>query len=391
MKSEEGYSLEDEKFMRLALHEARKGLGRTSPNPCVGAVIVQNGNIVGRGYHKKAGTPHAEVHALRKAGAKATGATIYVTLEPCSHTGRTPPCSHAVAAAGIQRVVVGMEDPNPLVSGRGTAYLREQAIEVISGVLEKECRELILPFIKYISTGRPFVVMKGGMSLDGKLSYQQGKPGKMTGEKSLRKLHRLRNQLDAILVGRETIVTDNPSLTTRLVKHGRDPLRVVLDSHLQLSLGSKILHLDSSAQTLIFCSQSADRKKREILEKMEATCVQTVAVTDDGLLDLDAVLVKLGQMGICSLLVEGGAAVHSSFLRKGLVDRVMLFVAPLFAGSAGVSLLSDFVVGGRDQAPLLRDVSYTRCGDDLLVQGDLFQAMEYVGKDTLLTGASALS
>lgn len=206
----------DLRFMRLALREARKGLGRTSPNPCVGAVVVKNNSVISRGYHKKAGTPHAEIHALRKAGEQARGATIYVTLEPCNHTGRTPPCSQAVAAAGIKRVVVGMEDPNPLVSGSGKAFLQEQGIEVVSGVLEKQCRELNLPFIKHISSGMPFVVMKAGISLDGKISYQQGRPGWMTGESSARKVHGLRNSLDAILVGRGTIAIDNPSLTTRL-------------------------------------------------------------------------------------------------------------------------------------------------------------------------------
>ncbi|MCF8055571.1 MAG: bifunctional diaminohydroxyphosphoribosylaminopyrimidine deaminase/5-amino-6-(5-phosphoribosylamino)uracil reductase RibD [Desulfocapsa sp.] len=357
--------------MRLALQEAKKGVGRTSPNPSVGAVIVRNGAMISRGYHKKAGTPHAEVHALREAGAMAIGATLYVTLEPCNHTGRTPPCSHAVAAAGIKRVVVGMEDPNPLVSGSGNSYLRKRGIEVISGILENECRELNLPFIKHINTGRPFVVMKAGMSLDGKLSYRDGQPGKMTGKRSLRKLHGLRDRYDSILVGRGTVVADNPSLTTRLVKRGRDPLRVILDSTLQLSLESKILHLDSCASTLIFCSKHAEQKKRRVLAKMEGVLIQTVDEDKDGGLDLDAVLVSLGRMGICSLLVEGGAAVHSSFLRKGLVDRVMLFIAPLFAGSAGTPLLSEFSVEDRDQAPLLGNVSYTRCGEDLLVQGDL--------------------
>lgn len=371
MNSELAWSQDDIRFMRLALQEAKKGVGRTSPNPSVGAVIVRNGAMISRGYHKKAGTPHAEVHALREAGAMAIGATLYVTLEPCNHTGRTPPCSHAVAAAGIKRVVVGMEDPNPLVSGSGNSYLRKRGIEVISGILENECRELNLPFIKHINTGRPFVVMKAGMSLDGKLSYRDGQPGKMTGKRSLRKLHGLRDRYDSILVGRGTVVADNPSLTTRLVKRGRDPLRVILDSTLQLSLESKILHLDSCASTLIFCSKHAEQKKRRVLAKMEGVLIQTVDEDKDGGLDLDAVLVSLGRMGICSLLVEGGAAVHSSFLRKGLVDRVMLFIAPLFAGSAGTPLLSEFSVEDRDQAPLLGNVSYTRCGEDLLVQGDL--------------------
>lgn len=374
MKDEKSFSRRDERFMRLALRQARKGLGRTAPNPSVGAVIVQDDDtIVGRGYHKKVGTPHAEVHALRKAGSRAEGATIYVTLEPCNHTGRTPPCSHAVAAAGIKRVVVGMEDPNPLVSGSGISYLREKGVEVLSGVLENECREVNLPFVKHIATGKPYVVMKAGMSLDGRLSYQDGIPGKMTGEASKRAVHGLRDRMDAILVGVGTVVADNPSLTTRFVKEGRDPLRVVLDSSLRISPQSKILHLDSTASTLIFCSPGADRDKKELLNQMDGVSVQVVALDETGEgLDLDRVLWHLGKMGVCSLLVEGGAGIHGSFLRKSLVDRVMLFVAPLFGGSSGTPLLSGFSVSDNTSAPTLHNVHYKKCGEDLLVQGDFF-------------------
>ncbi|WP_083907296.1 bifunctional diaminohydroxyphosphoribosylaminopyrimidine deaminase/5-amino-6-(5-phosphoribosylamino)uracil reductase RibD [Desulfocapsa sulfexigens] len=376
-KAERTFSKRDEQFMRLALHQARKGIGRTSPNPCVGAVVVQDDDtVVSRGYHKKAGTPHAEVHALRKAGSRAEGATIYVTLEPCNHTGRTPPCSHAVAAAGIKRVVVGMVDPNPLVSGSGISYLRKQGIEVLSGVLENECKEVNLPFVKHITTGKPFVVMKAGMSLDGKLSYQKGVPGKMTGAKSRRTVHGLRNSMDAILVGVGTVIADNPSLTTRLVKCGRDPLRVVLDSSLRISSQAKILHLDSSASTLIFCSPVADRDKKELLGKMDGVNVQSVALDETGRgLDMNRVLDHLGKMGICSLLVEGGAEIHGSFLSKSLVDRVMLFVAPLFGGSSGTPLLSGFPVSDNTSAPRLQNIHYKKCGEDVLVRGDFFTTL----------------
>jgi len=370
-KPNKEFSDADIYFMRLALDEAKKGLGRTAPNPCVGAVIVKGDKVISRGYHKKAGAPHAEINALRKAGNKIKGATIYVTLEPCNHTGRTPPCSHAVAAAGIKRVVVGMADPNPLVNGSGNTYLREHGLEVQSGVLEKECIEINRPFIKHISTGMPFVVMKTGMSLDGKLTYQAGEPGQMTGEKSHRQLHSLRNTVDAILVGSGTVTADNPSLTTRYGKHGRDPLRVILDSNLILSLESKILHHNSLAPTIIFCSSSSDKKKLSLLTKMKGVIVQTVSHDAKEKLDLVEILKHLGEMGICSLLVEGGAAIHSSFLKKGLVDRVMLFVAPLFAGTAGIGLLHDFPVAGRDQALKLKDVVYKRYGDDILIQGDV--------------------
>ncbi len=357
--------------MELALSEARKGVGRTSPNPCVGAVIVSGDQEISRGYHKKAGTPHAEIHALTKAGVKAQGTTMYVTLEPCNHTGRTPPCSHAVVKAGIKRVVVGMTDPNPLVSGTGNDYLRDHGVEVVSGVLENKCRELNLPFLKYITTGMPFVIMKAGLSLDGKLSYQKGIPGKMTGQESLLKLHELRDTVDAILIGSGTQLADNPSLTTRLRDDGKDPLRIVLDSSLRIASDAKILHLESQASTYIVCSKAADSEKVTLLSRMDNIQVQVLEQDQDGRISLEALLHFLGKLGICSLLVEGGSEIHSSFLRQGMVDRVMLFVAPLFAGSAGNSLLTDFSVTEREDAPMLQNVQYIPCGADLLVQGDL--------------------
>ena len=362
----------DKKFMAQAIAEAKRGLGRTSPNPCVGAVVVSEGVEISRGYHKKAGTPHAEIHALNKAGKHARGATMYVTLEPCNHTGRTPPCSHAVVKAGIKKVVVGMTDPNPLVSGTGIDYLRDCGVEVVSGILEEECRELNLPFLKHITSGLPFVIMKAGMSLDGKLSYQKGVPGKITGPESLQKLHELRNSVDAILVGRGTQLADNPSLTTRLGEHGKDPMRVILDSSLRTSPDAKIFHLDSDASTLIVCSKNADLEKIESLRNIDNVQVQVIDQDSDGRISLKPLLKFLGEQGVCSLLVEGGSEIHSSFLGQGMVDRVMLFVAPLFAGSDGTPLLGDFQVPEREAAPFLRNVQYTPCGEDILVQGDLF-------------------
>ncbi len=362
----------DSQFMAIALEEAKKGLGRTAPNPCVGAVIVLDGQEISRGYHKKAGTPHAEINALAKAGKKAKGATMYVTLEPCNHTGRTPPCSHAVVKAGIKRVVVGMTDPNPLVSGSGNDYLREHGVDVVTGILEKECRELNLPFIKHIKNGIPFVVMKAGMSLDGKLSYQPGVPGKMTGKESRAKLHTLRNTFDAILVGRGTLLADNPSLTTRLQEGGHDPVRVVLDSTLQIPLDAKILHLSSKASTYIICNATADAEKKASLSALQNVHVQVLDTQEGGGVNLKSLLRFLGEQGVCSLLVEGGAKIHSSFLKQHLVDRVMLFVAPLFAGSSGISLLDNFPVSNRENAPVLHNICYTAYGEDLLVQGDFF-------------------
>lgn len=358
--------------MQRALIEARKGLGHTSPNPCVGAVVVSDQRIISTGYHKKAGTPHAEIHALRKAGDLARGATLYVTLEPCNHTGRTPPCTRAILASGIARVVVGMRDPNPLVNGGGIGFLREQGVEVTDGILESECLRLNRPFVKYITTKMPWVIMKAGVSLDGRISYQTQKSGRITGKDSLAYLHRLRDRVDAILVGSKTVKIDNPSLTTRLSgRRGKDPVRVVLDTHLSLPLDTKILHQESIAPTWIFCGNNAACLKR-IQDYSGLPNVVVYPVENDVTgVDLVQVLRILAREGIVSLLVEGGGSVHGAFLRQRLVDQVMLFLAPLFAGSDGTSLIAGFEVGDAEQAVRLKHVRYRRCGDDMFVEGEV--------------------
>lgn len=362
----------DAAFMRQALTEARKGRGLTSPNPCVGAVIVKDNQIVGRGYHKKAGTPHAEIHALRQAGAAARGATMYVTLEPCSHRGRTPPCSPAVAAAGIKKVIIGMLDPNPLVDGGGVSYLREQGIAVTHGMLEKECRDLNRPFIQLITSGRPLVIMKAGLTLDGRITLRKGVGDRITGPGSEHFVHRLRNHCDGIMVGIGTIEIDNPSLTTRIAgRKGHDPVRIVVDTSLRIAEDARVLTQSSAAATWIFCSVSADFKKAARLEDSGAS-VFRVATAQDGRLDLVAVLSTLGARQITSLLVEGGAALHGSLLNAGLVDQVQLFFAPIFAGDNGISVTSGYrMQGDASQAVRLENVSYRRCGDDMMVCGDV--------------------
>ncbi len=303
--------------MRLALKEAKKGLGRTSPNPCVGAVIVKNDLVIAAGYHKQAGTPHAEIHALRNAGEEASGADMYVTLEPCSHHGRTAPCSHAVADSGIRKVIIGMSDPNPLVDGSGVDYLRAKGLEVECGILEKECREINKPFFKYIVSSRPWVVMKAGLSLDGRLNYCKGRGGRITGPESFRKVHRLRNSIDAILVGIGTVKADDPSLTVRLSRgHGRDPVRIILDSHLQIEEDAQVLHLGSNAQTWIFCLKTADAEKATRLRR-RGVALFTAAPDKHNRVDLDDVLKIAAAREITSVLVEGGATVHGAFLRSG--------------------------------------------------------------------------
>ncbi len=360
---------DDRDYMRLALAEAARGLGRTAPNPCVGAVIVRDNVIVGRGYHRRAGTPHAEVNAIADAGQAARGATIYVTLEPCNHTGRTPPCTRAILEAGLRRVVIGMNDPNPSVTGGGADFLASQGLKVTCGVLEEECRRLNYPFLKHTTTGLPWVVMKAGMSLDGRIAYRRGAGGVITGAASRQYVHALRDRFDAILVGAGTALVDDPSLTTRLQdRPGRDPLRVVLDSRLRLRPDARMLRQPSPAATWVFCGPGASADREEGLSAAGAV-VRRVAVDARGRLDLEQVLAELGRAGLSSVLVEGGGAVHGSFLQRDLVDELYLFMAPFFIGDQGVPVVSGYGIEGRDEAVQLQDIRLEHLGDDMLVHG----------------------
>lgn len=354
-------------YMELALAEARKGLGRTSPNPAVGAVVVKDGKVVGRGYHHRAGTPHAEVHALADAGPQARGATIYVTLEPCNHTGRTPPCTEAILAAGIAMVVIGMADPNPRVAGGGAAYLRQRGLEVVSGVLEQPCRALNYPFIKHSTTGLPWVMMKAGLSLDGKITFRSRQGAALTGEESWRFVHRLRNQTDAILIGVETAIIDDPSLTTRLegVADTRDPVRVVLDSCLRLPPQARMLHQRSTAETWVVCGSEASSDREEQLVRAGARVLR-LALGADGRVDLPAMLRLLGARNLTSVLVEGGAGIHGAMYGQRLVDELLLFYAPFIVGDQGTPLVSGYSLARRDQAPKLADVALQPLGNDFL-------------------------
>ena len=239
-----------DKYMRRALVLARKGIGKTGPNPAVGCVIVKDGVVVGEGWHKRAGTPHAEVHALTRAAERARNADVYVTLEPCAHFGKTPPCADALISAGVARVFAGMVDPNPRVMGQGLERLRSAGIETVAGILEDECRTVNGPFIKHVTTGMPFVVLKSALTLDGKIATAAGDARWITNEKSRAYVHKLRSQVDAIMVGVGTVIADNPQLTSRIAG-GRDPLRVVVDSTLRIPLDARLLHLESKAGTVV--------------------------------------------------------------------------------------------------------------------------------------------
>ncbi|MDP2003255.1 MAG: bifunctional diaminohydroxyphosphoribosylaminopyrimidine deaminase/5-amino-6-(5-phosphoribosylamino)uracil reductase RibD, partial [Desulfurivibrionaceae bacterium] len=303
------------------------------------------------------------------AGAKAKGATIYVTLEPCNHTGRTPPCTQAILASGIKRVVVGMLDPNPLVAGGGCKTLGDQGVEVTQGVLAEECRSLNRPFSKHVTTGLPWVIMKAGMSLDGRLALASGQGAWITNEQSRRQVHRLRDRVDAILIGSTTALCDDPALTTRLVgRRGRDPLRVVLDSALRLPVSAKMLQQGSSAPTWIFCGPDADAKRAEALVRAGAI-IKQVRLNDAGQLDLEAVLCELGRAQLTSVLIEGGSRVHGAFLRAKLVDEVQIFMAPIFIGAEGVPLVDTLGLQNIADAPRLSTPRVRRLGNDVLIEG----------------------
>lgn len=355
--------------MKLALREAKKGIGRTSPNPAVGAVVVKDGRVVGKGYHRKAGSPHAEVNALRDAGGQAQGATLYVTLEPCNHTGRTPACTQAILKSGIKRVVVGMSDPNPHVDGGGTDFLAGRGISVSRGVLTAECQAINRPFMKHITTGLPWVVIKAGVSLDGRIATRTSQSGWITNELSRRQVHRLRDRVDAIAVGIGTALADDPSLTTRLPGgRGRDPLRVVLDTQLKMPPSAKMLTQKSTADTWIFCGPDPAPRKAKALEK-EGAVVTPVPLHKSGQLDLQAVLAVLGKAQVTSVLFEGGSKVHGSLLRLRLADEANIFVAPVFIGGDGVPVVDALGVNAVQEAFRLHEAKTKRFGDDVLVSG----------------------
>jgi diaminohydroxyphosphoribosylaminopyrimidine deaminase/5-amino-6-(5-phosphoribosylamino)uracil reductase len=321
----------DQFYMKRALELAAQAEGRTNPNPMVGAVIVKDGQLIGEGFHHQAGTPHAEIHALNEAGDQAAGSTMYVTLEPCSHFGRTPPCADAVIKAGIKRVVIAARDPNPQVAGKGIAKLRGAGIEVELGVMEHEASRLNEVFFKYIQTGLPFVTLKTAMTLDGKIASCRGDSKWITGEDSRHYVHQLRNVYDAIMVGIGTVLKDNPFLNTRLeIENIRNPVRIIIDSHLDLPPASNIARSSHEQRTLVFCSNSSDAKKRKQLEALGLELISLEM--DSELIPLEKVLVILSEMGLCSLLVEGGGEINAYLLQHQLIDKVHWFIAPKIIG-----------------------------------------------------------
>lgn len=319
--------MKDADYMKIAIDLARSTTGQTSPNPMVGALVVKDGAIVGMGAHLKAGEPHAEVHALRMAGEKAKGATIYVTLEPCSHYGRTPPCAEAIIQAGISKVVVATVDPNPQVAGRGVKLLREASLEVHVGMLETEAKELNEIFFHYITTGKPFVTVKTASTLDGKIATTTGQSKWITGEKAREEVHVMRHQYDAILVGVHTIIQDNPTLTARINERGRQPVRVILDTHLRIPAASRVI-TDSEARTWIITTKNASPERIAALGSAHVH----VIVLERETISIQDVLNLLGENGITSLLVEGGSAVNGSFLKEKAINKVISYFSMKLVG-----------------------------------------------------------
>lgn len=358
-------------YMKRALELAEKGSGFTSPNPLVGAVIVKDGAIIGEGHHEIYGGPHAEINAFKNAIEDVRGATMYVTLEPCSHFGKTPPCANAIIEKGIAKVIIGMIDPNPIIAGRGVALLRDSGIEVHTGVLEEECEKLNEIFIKYITTKKPFVILKSAMTLDGKIATATGDSKWITSEASRKRVHQIRQRTSGILVGIGTVLTDNPQLTTRLeevnVSH---PIRIILDTHARVPMEAHVLENLDEIRTIIATTALAPTEKLKRLKEKGAE-ILLLPIKDDHV-DLEALMIALGEIGIDSVLIEGGSRVNYSAIEADIVDKVIFFIAPKLIGGDEAKT----PVGGTGKmfmrdAVVLKNMNYQVIGEDIMIEGYL--------------------
>ncbi|GAA0329540.1 bifunctional diaminohydroxyphosphoribosylaminopyrimidine deaminase/5-amino-6-(5-phosphoribosylamino)uracil reductase RibD [Bacillus carboniphilus] len=355
----------DEFYMNLAIENAKAMKGQTDPNPLVGSVIVNNNRIVGIGAHMKAGEPHAEIHALRMAGDKAKGGTIYVTLEPCSHHGRTGPCAVAIVEAGIKKVVIATLDPNPIVAGNGVKILKDAGVDVVVGVCEKESVDMNEVFNHYIVHKKPFVILKSGSTLDGKIATHTFSSKWITSEKAREDVHRLRSENRAILVGVNTVIKDDPELTAR-IPNGRNPIRVILDSTLRTPLESKIV-TDQKAETWIFTTQAHPPDKREKLESLGVRIFVTSGLSQ---VDPEEVLEVLGREEVSSLLIEGGGHINASFIEKRLVNKVVIYLAPkLVGGQNAPTFLEGTGVNNMSEAVELKPMMMEPIGNDFKIVG----------------------
>ncbi|MCP4578326.1 MAG: bifunctional diaminohydroxyphosphoribosylaminopyrimidine deaminase/5-amino-6-(5-phosphoribosylamino)uracil reductase RibD [Deltaproteobacteria bacterium] len=358
------------KYMKLAIKEAKKGLGRTAPNPVVGAVIVKEGKVLASGYHHRAGMPHAEVDAFGKIGNRAPGGTLYVTLEPCNHFGKTPPCTELILKSGVKKVVVGMRDPNPLVTGGGCEYLEKKSLEVVTGILKDECFALNESFVKFISTGRPFVIAKSAITLDGWTATSTRYSQWITNEKSRGFVHKLRDRVDAVMMGIGTVLADDPAMTARFkVKEGKDPIRIVVDTNFRTPPDAKVMKNQSFAKTIIATSVDGNRSFQDSGPHPEG--VETlVCPTFAGKIDLPALMEKLGEMSISSVLLEGGSMILGAMLRARLIDKFYVFIAPkILGGGDGIPMVAGSGPETMEESLKLQNIKVRRFGDDVLIIG----------------------
>ncbi len=357
------------KYMKRALELARKGKGFVNPNPQVGAVIVKDDEIIGQGYHKAYGENHAEVNAIRSSKS-CVGATIYVNLEPCCHFGKTPPCTSAIIDAGIKKVVIAMLDPNPIVAGKGVEILRNHGIEVIVGVLEDEAKLLNEIFINWINKKSPFVIMKTAMTLDGKIASHTGDSKWISNENSRRFVHQIRNRVMGIIVGINTVILDNPSLTTRLEGKSKDPDRIIIDTECRTPLDSKVVNNISKAKTYICVGEGACKERIRKLE--DRGCIVLTLEKENGRVSISEVIKYFSEKGFDSLLLEGGGTLNFSFLEKKYVSKIMSFIAPkLIGGVDSKTPISGVGIKKMSDAVSIYDITVQSIDDDILVQGYL--------------------
>jgi diaminohydroxyphosphoribosylaminopyrimidine deaminase/5-amino-6-(5-phosphoribosylamino)uracil reductase len=361
----------DIQYMQRALAVAERGVGFVSPNPLVGCVIVKDHDIVGEGYHERYGGPHAEINALRATRSDIRGATLYVTLEPCCHTGKTPPCVEALLQTGLSRVVVALRDPNPKVDGGGLARLRAAGIDVTVGVCEDEARRLNETFLHYIQTQRPFVTLKCAITLDGKIATRTGASRWITGGAARERVHRMRHAADALMVGVGTALQDDPQLTTRLPGGGGvNPLRIVVDSMLRLPLSSQLASVTQDCRTLVATSERAPVDKQRQLEDQGVEILRLPSYPDERV-DIQALLMALGAREIADLLVEGGAALSATLFQRRLADKAVVFVAPKIIGGDGINVVAAFGVETMADALQLYGMTSQSVGEDVMLEAYL--------------------
>ncbi|MCI5596145.1 MAG: bifunctional diaminohydroxyphosphoribosylaminopyrimidine deaminase/5-amino-6-(5-phosphoribosylamino)uracil reductase RibD [Lachnospiraceae bacterium] len=355
---------EQRQYMKRALELAKKGMGYTAPNPMVGCVVVKEGQVIAEGYHERYGEFHAERNALQNCIKDPKGADLYVTLEPCCHYGKTPPCIELILEKGIKRVFIGAMDPNPLVGGKGAALLREHGVLVETGLMEEECLKLNEAFFHYITENRPFMVMKYAMTIDGKIVAKTGDARWVTGEQARNQVQLLRKQYSGILVGIETVLADNPMLNVR-IEDGVDPLRIILDSHLRIPLDSQIVSTAKKIPTMVVCKEKEiDIEKQNFLEKAG---VQVLVQKGSGKVDLKELCEELGRQKIDSVLIEGGSRIHGAFLSAGLVDKIYVYLAPKFAGESPYEPVKGWFIEKMSDACSLRLEKIEQIGEDVCI------------------------